>query len=207
VDGKDHLGKPVTARIARAFLALVLMASTAWAEEVVAPAVRDVTPPGMTPGPKVDGPLVREPVPPRRPDPPRWRRYFLPVTTDAATFVTGKLTIHLFGVVPPSPELTCTLADGTTWACGQVALFSLRRFLRGRAIECLLPYIDGEADVTAPCRVVKTDLALWLLQQGWVKPADGAADDYRAASLHAQCLGVGLWRDTPKPTACPPQPG
>jgi endonuclease YncB( thermonuclease family) len=193
----------VRSAIARALLALVLMVSPASAEDAVQPAVRDVTPPDMTPGPKVDGPLIREPVPPRPPDPPRWRRYFLPVTTDSATFVTAKLTIHISGVTPPSPDLTCTLADGTTWACGRVALFSLRRFLRGRAVECLLPYIEGTAEVTAPCRVVKTDLAQWLLEQGWARPSDIATDEYRAASLHAQCAGAGIWRDTPQPDSCP----
>jgi endonuclease YncB( thermonuclease family) len=203
VDRQDHLGEPVR-RLPHALLALaLLLVSGARAEEVVAPAIRDVTPPGMTPGPKVDGPLIREPVPPRPPDPPRWRRYFLPETTDAATFVTAKLVIHISGVAPPPPEETCTLADGTAWACGRAALFSLRRFLRGRAVECLLPYIEGSAEVTAPCRVVKTDLALWLLEQGWAKPAALATDAYRGASLVAQCHGMGLWRDTPKPSACP----
>jgi endonuclease YncB( thermonuclease family) len=203
MDGQDHLGESVMRGIARVALALMLLVSPAAAEDVVAPAVRDVTPPGMTPGPKVDGPLIREAVPPRPPDPPRWRRYFLPATTDAATFVAKNLTIHIAGVTPPVPDATCTLADSTEWPCGRVALYSLRRFLRGRAVECLLPYIEGAADVTAPCRVVKVDLALWLLQQGWAKPNDIATDDYRAASLRAQCAGVGLWRDTPKPAACP----
>jgi endonuclease YncB( thermonuclease family) len=202
MDGEDHLGKPVIGALARALCVLALFAAPAYAEDIVAPAVRDVTPPGMTPGPRVDGPLVREPVPPRPPDPPRWRRYFLPATTDAATFATGRLTIHISGVTPPPPDRACMLADGTTWACGRTALFSLRRFLRGRAVECLLPYIEGEADVTAPCRVVKTDLALWLLQQGWATPSDVATDEYRAASLQAQCAGAGLWRDTPRPDTC-----
>ncbi|MEJ0011977.1 MAG: thermonuclease family protein [Bauldia sp.] len=189
--------------LARALLALALLVSPAAAEDVVAPAIRNVTPPGMTPGPTVDGPLIREAVPPRPPDPPRWRRYFLPATTDAATFVIDTLVIHIAGVAPPAAEATCTLADGTPWPCGRVALFSFRRFLHGRAVECLLPYIEGAADVTAPCRIVKTDLALWLLQQGWAKPSDLATAEYRAASAQAHCAGIGLWRDTPKPEFCP----
>ncbi|MEO8677294.1 MAG: hypothetical protein ABI569_17080, partial [Casimicrobiaceae bacterium] len=61
---------------------LVALTSSAPAEEIVAPATRDVTPSDMTPGPKGEGPLVRDPTPPRPPDPPRWRRFFLPETTD-----------------------------------------------------------------------------------------------------------------------------
>jgi endonuclease YncB( thermonuclease family) len=202
VDGPDHLGEPVTA-FARALLALALLISPAAAEDVVAPATRDVTGAGMTPGPVVDGPLIREAVPPRPPDPPRWRRYFLPATTDAATFVVNTLVIHIAGVTPPAADATCMLADGTPWPCGRVALYSFRRFLHGRAAECLLPYIDGAADVTAPCRIAKTDLALWLLQQGWARPSDLATAEYWTASAQARCAGIGLWRDTPKPDFCP----
>jgi endonuclease YncB( thermonuclease family) len=202
VDGQDHLGEPVTA-LARALLALALLATPTHAEDLVAPATRDVTAPGMTPGPKVDGPLIREPVPPRPPDPPRWRRYFLPATTDAATFVVGTQVIHIAGVTPPAFDATCKLADGTDWPCGRVALYAFRRFLHGRAVECLLPYIEGAANVTAPCRIAKTDLALWLLQQGWGKPSDIATDDYRTAAARARRQGVGLWRDTAKPDFCP----
>lgn len=190
--------------LARALLALALLLSPAAAEDIVAPATRDVTAPGMTPGPKVDGPLIREPVPPRPPDPPRWRRYFLPATTDAATFVVNTQVIHIAGVTPPAADATCTLADGTPWPCGRVALYSFRRFLHGRAVECLLPYIEGAADVTAPCRIAKTDLALWLLQQGWATPSDIATGEYRTASAQARCFGIGLWRDMPKPEFCPP---
>jgi hypothetical protein len=42
--------------------------------------IRNVTPPGMTPGPAGDGPLVREPTAPLPPAEARWRRYFLPVS-------------------------------------------------------------------------------------------------------------------------------
>ncbi len=57
--------------------------------EEVPPPSRDVTPPGFTPAPITSGPLIREPLPPPPPEKPRWHRYFLPVTTDAATFVVS----------------------------------------------------------------------------------------------------------------------
>jgi endonuclease YncB( thermonuclease family) len=206
MDGADHLGKPVITA-ARALCALALLVSPAAADDLVAPATRNITGAGITPGPTVDGPLIREAVPPRPPDPPRWRRYFRPATTDAATFVVGTLVIHIAGVAATSANASCALADGTQWPCGRTALYTFRRFLHGRAIECLLPYIDGAADVTAPCRIAKTDLALWLLEQGWAKPSALATDEYRAASDQARCAGIGLWRDTPKPGSCPAASG
>jgi hypothetical protein len=215
MDGPDHLGKPVK-RVTRATtiaaLALTVAAvasaalsTRAGADDIVAPATRDVSPPGITPSPSGSGPLVRVPVPPRPPDPPRWRRFFLPATTDAATFKVGGLAIHIAGVAAPLPEAACPLADGTTWPCGQTALYSFRRFLHGRAVECYFAApADATSDVAAPCRIGAIDLGTWLLAAGWAKPAARASDAYAAAADSAQCAGLGLWQGDPKPASCPP---
>jgi len=162
--------------------------------EFVAPAARNVTPPGITPGPPSEGPLVREPVPPPPPEPPRWRRFFLPETTDAATFEVKSRTIQITGVSAPSPDEKCPSANGGDWPCGQTALYSLRMFLRGRAVECFFPPVDATTKVIAPCRVGQTDLGLWLLSQGWVRIGEYATDEYRATAHAARCAGLGLWR-------------
>lgn len=205
MDGQDHLGESVRPAARAAFCLLLLTAApAALAEDTVAPATRDVTAPGMMPGPKVDGPLEREAVPPLPPDPPRWRRFFLPETTDAATFIVKGITIHIAGVTPPAVDATCTFADGSPWPCGQTALYSFRRFLHGRAVECYFPYEEGVTDVTAPCRIASTDLALWLLKTGWAKPNELATGDYKSAAANARCAGLGMWRETGRPEFCPP---
>ena len=76
--------------------------------EVVPPPSRDVTPPGITPAPQGDGPLIREAVPPPPPEPPRWRRFFLPKTLDAGTFGVKAMAIRISGVDPPPRDATCT---------------------------------------------------------------------------------------------------
>jgi endonuclease YncB( thermonuclease family) len=209
MDRADRLGEPVTAAGAKALLliaGLLIHASVAAAEDndIVKPPSRDVTPPGATHGPPADGPLVREKVPPPPPDPPRWRRFFLPATTDAATFKTDKLTIRVSGVTPPAADETCRKEDGSDWPCGRTALFSLRLFLRGRAIECFFPRPEGVEEVVAPCRVGKTDLGGWLLTQGWAKPDENATDEYRAMADTARCAGKGLWRGAARPDGCGP---
>jgi endonuclease YncB( thermonuclease family) len=204
MDGADNLGEPVrrAARLA-VIAALALLATHARAQDEppVPPASRDVTPSGMTPGPVVNGPLYREPVPPP-PDPPRWRRFFLPETADAATFLADKLTIRISGVTPPATDELCRRRDGTDWPCGRTALFSLRQFLRGRAVECFFPRPGGVEEVVAPCRVGKTDLGAWLLSRGWAKPDGNATEEYRQASHGAACANLGLWRDAGKPSDC-----
>lgn len=162
--------------------------------EIVAPAARDVTPPGVTPGPPSDGPLMREPMPAPPPDPPRWRRFFLPETTDAATFVVGERTVRIAGVAAPARDATCRRAGSAAWPCGRSALHAIRMFLRGRAVECFFPHADTAVEITSPCRVGKTDLGLWLLAQGWGKPDQYATDAYRKAADDARCARRGLWR-------------
>ena len=180
---------------------LSLLVSPACAQVVILPPVRDVTPPDMTPGPKVTGPLERVPAPPPK---PRWWRFFLPATTDAATFTTDGKTIHVAGVDPPPVDAVCSLADGSSWPCGRTALYSLRMFLHGRAVECYFPGGSDVVEITAPCRVGTSDIGLWLLSEGWARPNDLATDAYRSAASDAQCAGRGIWRAETAPADCPP---
>ena len=197
----------MTARVLRLALAaaVAFAVATAGAEEIVQPADRDVSPPGVMPLPAGNGPLIREPAPPKPPDPPRWRRYFLPQTTDAATFSVKGTAIRIAGVTPPSASDICPSADDAAWPCGQTALYALRRFLHGRAVECFFPYAESAADVIAPCRVGDTDLGLWLLTAGWARPSNLATDAYVAAATTARCARVGMWREATAPKDCPAQ--
>jgi endonuclease YncB( thermonuclease family) len=200
MDRTYRLGQPVK-RLCLCLL-LGLLALPASAEVVILPPTRDVTPPDMTPGPEVSGPLERIAPPPKA----RWWRFFLPETTDAATFRAENKTIRVAGVEPPPVDAACPLADGTSWPCGRTALHSLRRFLHGRAVECFFPESSDLADVTAPCRVGTSDIGLWLLTQGWARPNDLATDGYRSAASAALCAGRGIWRGQAPPADCPKEP-
>ena len=174
----------------------------AQAPETVPPAGRDVTPPGITPGPAAEGPLMREPAPPPPPEPAEWRRFFLPKTLDAATFEAEGKTIRIAGVTPPKADAACPRQDGSNWPCGRSALHAIRMFLGGRAVECYFPHADTAIEITAPCRVGKTDLGLWLLDAGWAKPGDYATADYMKAAKTAHCNRRGLWHDEAPASAC-----
>jgi endonuclease YncB( thermonuclease family) len=194
--------------IAALLLALCIVAPTSLnadqvhMPEMVPPPSRDVTPSGVTPAPITSGPLIREPLPPLPPEKPGWHRFFLPETTDAATFVVGTRTIRLAGVTAVPRDVSCKLADGSEWPCGTTALFALRRFLQGRAIECDFMASDKTNPVVAPCRMGKTDIALWLLGGGWVTAEKTAPDEYRKTAQAAHCAGLGLWRGTAKGASC-----
>lgn len=165
------------------------------APEELAPA-RDVTPPNMLPGPKIDGPLTRVAVPAPPPPPPRWQRFFLPVVEEAGLLKLGRRAVRISGIAPLTADATCAGAGEASWNCGREALTALQRLIRGRAVECLVSTADA-GDVTAPCRLGQFDLALWLATTGWGRPAPGAGAAIEKASAAARCARRGLWRDAP----------
>jgi endonuclease YncB( thermonuclease family) len=215
MDRADHLGEPVAAaRGRRAALAAGLVALCALATplaaaedgqtlEVVPRATRNVTPPGVTPGPEVEGPLIREALPPPPPEPAKWRRFPLPETTDAATFRARQVTIRVSGVDPVPLDRQCRRASGEEWPCGRTALHSLRMFLAGRAIECYLPPLGQAVEAIAPCRVGQTDLGAWLLSHGWATPNDYATEEYKEAALKGRCERLGMWQGAASDGTCP----
>lgn len=215
MDRAHHLGEPVAPAAARwtalaaAVVALLAAAvAPAGAEdepamELVPRATRNVTPPGMTPGPEIDGPLLREALPPPPPEPAKWRRFALPETTDAATFRARQVTIRVSGVDPVPLDKQCRRASGEEWPCGRTALHSLRMFLAGRAIECYLPPLGQAVEAIAPCRVGRTDLGTWLLSQGWATPNDFATEEYKEAALKGRCERLGIWQGTTSDGTCP----
>jgi endonuclease YncB( thermonuclease family) len=169
------------------------------AREIVPRASRNVTPPGVTPGPPVTGPLVRVPTPPKpEPEPPppqpRVERLFRPVVDSAGALTTAAGRISLAGIEAPEPEATC--GEGSAaWPCGRVARAELMRFIRGRAIECHVP--PGEEDIpeSTRCSVAGTDIGEWLVRQGWARPA---VEAYADAAREAEEARRGLWGDGPR---------
>jgi endonuclease YncB( thermonuclease family) len=199
VDRPDHLGKPVTRPL---WALLVVFAYLGPAAAGDGGDVRNVTPPGFTRPPAADGPLERIPAPPRPPEEPKWWRLVLPETDDPATFRANGRTVHVADVVPVAPDAVCARADGTAWPCGRTALYSLRRFLHGRPVQCFFTLGSAPPEFSAPCRVGTTDVATWLLAQGWAEPDETAADEYRQLAQVARCTRRGRWQGTDPPADC-----
>jgi endonuclease YncB( thermonuclease family) len=160
----------------------------------VAPAARDVTPPGIVPGPAVEGPLTRLAMPAPPPPPPRWHRFFRPLIVEAGLFEVKGRSIRLRGLDRLPADTRCVDDRGSEWPCGRTALMELRRLVRGRAIECSFSSGGAEDVLVVPCRVASTDLALWMAEHGWARPAADAAPEIHAAARGAQCAGRGIWR-------------
>jgi endonuclease YncB( thermonuclease family) len=153
--------------------------------------VRNVTPQGMTAGPTLTAPLVR--VAPVTPEPPlqaRDERLFNPLVTSAGVLKVREREINLAGVNAPHFEERC--GEGATWPCGRMARAALRRFIRGRAIECAVPAGAEAIPDPASCSVAGVDLSRWLVAQGWAKQANS---DLAALERQARDGKRGMWAD------------
>ncbi|MCX5580340.1 thermonuclease family protein [Kaistia terrae] len=175
--------------------------------ERVAQAPRNVTGPGMTQAPAINGPIEREAVPKKPPAPPRWRTYAPVVVREAGLLDLGDLTVRLAGLAPLSGDRLCHPAEAgdpaAEVACAKLALTALRRRIRALGVECHVSANDAANPIIAPCRIGTTDLGLWLIEQGWAEAAAKAPEGYEQAEAEARCLRLGIWQQDPAPADCP----
>jgi endonuclease YncB( thermonuclease family) len=172
--------------------------------------MRQITGPGITPGPTVSGPLQREAVPPKAPKPPeaaRWQTFSRVVVLEPGMLDIGKRHVRLAGIVSPDGERPCEIglegAAEATQPCARLAVAALRQRIRAFGVQCDISMDDPADPPTVPCRIGKTDLALWLVDQGWAEAAGGAPEPYQTAEIRARCAHKGLWRSTEPPPSCP----
>ena len=161
--------------------------------------IRNVTPDILTAPPVMLSPLVRvEPVgepAPDEPRPARTQRLVLPVVEAAGVVRAGTKTVRLGGIEAPPPD--AVRGSEKTWPCGRMAKAALQRFLRGRSVECAISPDNGPAGedslpAETDCAVGGSDIARWLVAEGWAKPAGR----FEAEADAARRAGKGLWSET-----------
>jgi len=163
--------------------------------ESVAAAIRDVTPANMTAGPPVSGQLARvestAAEEPATAKPGRRDRLFNPIVESAGSIDVGARAIRLAGIAAPEADKRCG-AETATWPCGRMARAALRRFIRGRAIECEVPAGADAIPDSARCFVAGEDISQWLVAQGW---AERNGEAFADAEKDARAAKLGLWGD------------
>lgn len=166
--------------------------------ESVAPPVRDVTPANMT-NAVIASAQQGEPAEttePARKEAPATEassreRLFNPLVESAGTISVDGRTIRLAGIVAPQVETRCGPANAS-WPCGRMARTALRRFIRGRAVECEVPHDGSAVPDPARCFVAGENIAEWLVAQGW---AESDGETLGAVEKKARSAKLGLWSD------------
>jgi endonuclease YncB( thermonuclease family) len=160
------------------------------------PPVRDVTPPGvnriyqstpsapaavMVPTDKYEGAKLRN---------------------DGSIVAEGRV-LALKGVTLPERTKICGVPGVVRWACGIRAHGALRVMIDRRILDCEKAEAgsDARSPMLVTCWIDRKDLALTLLEQGWVYLAESGKDlkGYEAAAAVAKASRAGLWGDNPPP--------
>jgi endonuclease YncB( thermonuclease family) len=104
--------------------------------------------------------------------------------------------LELYGAVPVRRTRICSTAEGARWACGQHAFIAQRRLLEGQPVTCSFKHVT--VPPRAVCLIRDSDIAQFLLSEGWAELADGVTDEeYVEAQETAQSRKAGIWADGP----------
>lgn len=114
---------------------------------------------------------------------------YRPVATSAGSIEVSGYRISLKGINAPAVEETCN-ADGVDWPCGMAARTALRNWLRSRAIECNVPGQPADELIATECKLGNTDIASWLVSNGWARAQDGTAAVDMMKKAEEQKLGI-----------------
>ncbi|MCP1198620.1 thermonuclease family protein [Notoacmeibacter sp. MSK16QG-6] len=144
-----------------------------------------------------------------------WRRMFRPQVIAAGSIRVGEYDILIEGVSAPKAGERC---GASSRRCGTIARASVRRWVRARAITCLLPpeqksgatASSEDRTVRTSCLLAGEDVATWLVANGWALPFEdeqqvgedrhtapsserAGAVDLTALSEDARRKGLGLF--------------
>lgn len=190
--------RPVIVRPLSLWLCLVALIAVAALNSLAsARDVRDITPPGVTPGPAITGPLKRVPgISPARPSVRTRQLYRVDViTTSRFSGYHGgrRWEVALPNVIGIGPKTMCALPDGGEWPCGLQIIRALRLHLRRSPLQCA--FADQAApNIETDCRVRGKDLATRILRRGWAYAALDASAHHRKLERWARQSQFGLFQ-------------
>jgi endonuclease YncB( thermonuclease family) len=168
------------------------LATTPFAQD--RPPVRDVTPPG------VNRVYQSTPSVPAAAAIPTDKYEGAKLRNDGSILAEGKV-LALKGITFPGRNKICGPQGVVRWACGMRAHGALRLMLDRKILECEKAQApsDPRSPVAVTCWIDRKDLALTLLEQGWVYLAESGKDQkaYVAAAEAATANQLGLWGDNP----------
>jgi endonuclease YncB( thermonuclease family) len=115
------------------------------------------------------------------------------VVTDSAG---AKHRVRLYGVDAPESKQSCTLANGSSWACGQRSAEALRVYVGDKPVHCVITDTDRYGREVGLCDAGRNKpLNSWLVSNGWAlvyRQYGGAQFDGDEA--RAKTARAGVWQ-------------
>lgn len=117
--------------------------------------------------------------------------FYRPVALAAGRLEVGNRIIELNDIDIVEPETPCADINGEVWQCGMQARTAFRSWLRGRAVVCDMEGVDQEQQlIKTSCSLADTDIARWLVENGWARAKFGGIYNDSQAQAEKQLLGV-----------------
>lgn len=102
--------------------------------------------------------------------------------------------VRLFGIDAPESGQLCRGSDGAQYYCGPEAANSLDRFISRRSVSCSVRDFDRYGRMVADCAVESTNLAEWLVRNGyaldWPKYSKGRFAEFQKLAEKEE---RGIW--------------
>ncbi|WP_338312891.1 thermonuclease family protein [Bradyrhizobium sp. TM239] len=102
--------------------------------------------------------------------------------------------VRLFGIDAPESGQLCRGGDSLQYRCGSAAANKLGEFIGRRTVSCTRSEHDRYGRIVGKCSVDETDLAEWLVRNGyaldWPKYSKGR---YAAQQASATAEERGMW--------------
>lgn len=130
--------------------------------------------------------LPAKPVPKVRKPAPSTLRLVRPLIDQPGELTSGTQTVVLAHIVAASLDRQCGVSGRP---CGRQARTALRQLVRGRTVHCEI--LARTQPPRAQCKIGKTDLAQWLVEQGWAEASPGGP--FEAQMAQARRRKTGLW--------------
>lgn len=115
---------------------------------------------------------------------------------DADTFWVDDVNIRLHGIDAPEGKQTCTLKDGSPWACGSWATDQARGLYEGKTATCAGINTDRYGRMVARCRVEGRDVGADLVYAGIARAFPKYSLEYVDIEKQALFSERGTWRAT-----------
>lgn len=111
---------------------------------------------------------------------------------DGDTVAIHGKRIRLNGVDAPESQQVCE-SNGQEYPCGERATEALIALLAGQTTECVEVTRDRYQRIVARCQVGSTDVAGWMVENGWAIAYRKYSLDYVEAEQRAQSQKSGMW--------------
>lgn len=115
-----------------------------------------------------------------------------PFINDDGTLQIHQATIHLYGILIPPTDQTCTTFI-QPMPCAPRAVLALKFNVGSEYVKCDRKARNKDGTYVARCTANGEDISAMMLKQGWAAALPDAPYEYQVLEKIARSRGIGIW--------------